>query len=582
MRARTGGAGARGLLALAVVLVAGACSAIPTSGPVEQVREDEGLGQSTVRYAPAPPRAGATAEQVVSGWLDAMLAFPPSTGVAEQFLTRDAARRWNPSTGTHVYRDAALADPSTGTDTEASAADGDTVRLSLTTRRVLDLDAAGAVRRAGGDERFEVTLMRLDGEWRISRAPEGLLVSEKFYTDYYRAFQVFFFDRGGSRLVPTLVHLPAGDQLATSLVTSLARGPSDGGPPVRTFLPGLGDLRPAVPVDGRGVAEVDLGADVADLPRGTQGRISAQVVRTLAQVEDVRGVRVVAGSTTLTPAGRAVQPVDAWARYAPADDRGGPFAVIDAPRPDVVEVEGRRTVRVPAAWDVDPDETADVEVGASRVATLSRDRDGYLVRRTTGDDHVEVAVADPVAATWVPDDVLLVVDDPGRTRVRAVEPDATRMVRAPGLAELDVASFAVSADGARYAVTTAGRSGGVYVGDVLRSGDDAVRALGTPRRMPWSVGRPTSVAFVGGTRLAFFADTELGQQVFEGLVDGTELSGGGAGGAPILPDVAPQSLVVDGDRRWSADRRGRLWYLAPDSFWTRLGVEGVTALSPGR
>lgn len=571
-----------GVLVVVVALLVVACSGIPTSGPVEQVREKEGAGHSTVRYAPAPPRDGASPQQVVSGWLDAMLAFPPSTGVAEQFLTREAARRWNPTAGTQVYRGPVVSRSGDAQVDPAVAEDGTAVQVSLTTDRVVDLDPAGAVLRGGGRQVQDVTLTKVDGQWRISDAPAGLLVSEKYYTDYYGAFQVFFFDRSGARLVPSVVHLPAGEQLATSLVASLVRGPSGSGPQERTYLPGLGALRPAVPVDGGGVAEVDLGADAGDLSRAVQGRLSAQLVHTLAQVDGVTGVRVVAGTTTLRPTGRDVQPVDAWARYAPSTDPAHPYAVIGAGRRRVVQVIARRTEGVPAAWQVDPADTVDIEVGTRRIATLARDRATYLVRRTNGDDRVEVAVDDPLAARWLPDDVLLLVDRPGRTRVRAVEQGATRMLRTPGLGDLDVTSFAVSPDGARYALTTAGRDGRVYVGEVLRAADDAVRALGTPRPMPWTVGRPRSVAFVDGTRVAFLADTELGQQVFEGWVDGTGFSGGDAGGAPILPDVEPQSLVVDGEQRWSADRRGRLWYLGPASFWTRLGVEEVITLSPGR
>lgn len=567
--------GLRQVAAAAVLVVAAGCSGIPTGGTVQQVREDDDLGQSTVRYAPAPPSPGATPQQVVSGYLDAMLAFPPSTGVAEQYLTQGAAKRWNPAAATHVYRDPLVS---------AVRVDrrDDGVQVELTARGVLDLDARGRVEPAAARERRSFGLQRVDGEWRISAPPEGLLVTEKFYADYYRAFPVFFFDRSGERLAPSVVHRPAGEQLATSLVTSLARGPSDPTARLRTYVPALGDVRPSVPVDAEGVAEVDLGPEAAQLSVADQGRLAAQLVWTLSQVRDVTGVRVTAGATVLTPRGQRVQPVGSWRRYVPRAVESGPFAVLGGEDAGVVEIVGATTRPVPDAWGVEPDETAAIDVGPSRVATLSRSGDALVVRRTSGEDRVEIAVTDLVSARWLPDDVLVVVDRPGGgSRVRVVEPDATRSLPSAALASLDVTSFALSPDGSRYAITTAGGGGRVRIGAVERSADDRVVGLGASVALRWDVGRPASVAWVDGARLAFLGDTDLGRQVFEGMADGTELEGGGAGGAPVLPDVGARTLVVAGEQRWAVDRRDRLWYLGPGATWTRLGVGAVSTLSPG-
>jgi hypothetical protein len=564
------------------LLVLAACSGIPTGGPVRQAERDDDRDGSTVRYAPAPPPPGASPTQVVRGWLDAMLAYPPSTGVAEQYLTEEAADRWNPASGTHVYRAARVqADLGPGRAEEVST---DTARVRLTSQGLLDLDPRGRVVDAGASREQVVTLQRVDGEWRIAAPPDGLSVSEKFYTDYYRAFDVYFFDRGGRRLVPSVVHLPAGDRLATSLVASLARGPADPTAQQRSYLPGVGDLRPAVPVDAEGVAEVDLGAQAARASGADRARIVAQLVWTLRQVRDVTGVRVRAGSTPIAPDGAAVQPVDGWERFGPRPVESGPYAVVvDGDERTVADLAGGTAEPVPDAWDVDPAATSQVQVGRNRIATVSPDRTQVLLRTRTGSSRLEVAVSGLLATTWTPGDVLLVADRPGTTlRVRAVERRSTRDVGLdPALARLDVTSFATSPDGARYAVTTGGDDGRVLVGAVRRDADDRVVGLGAPRRLPWDVGRPGSVAWVDGTRVALMGDTDLGRQVFEGLVDGTGLGGGTAGGAPVLPDVAAADLVVEGDQRWAVDRRDRLWYLGPGSTWTRLEVGRVTSLSPG-
>lgn len=560
-------AGLLGALVLGVSTAA--CAGIPTGGPVQQVREDDDLDESTVVYQPTPPSPGASAQQVVAGYLDAMLAYPLSTGVAEQYLTDEAARRWNPAEGTHVYTDPEVSAP-------RPVGDGD-VRVELTTSRRLDLDPRGRFAAGDGDQTRGIVLQRVGGEWRIAEPPDGLLVTEKFYEDYFRPFDLYFFDEAGDRLVPSLVHLPVGDQLATALVASLARGPSDPTAQLRTYVPPLDAVRPSVPVDGDGVAEVDLGAPAAELSLADQGRLAAQLVHTLRQVREVGGVRVVSDGTALSPRGQTVQPVDSWARYVPRPEETGPFGVVGR---RVVQVDDDVVRAAPTEWDVDAAATDEVVVGPARVASVARTRDEVVLRTRAGADRTVVAAADVVETAWLPDDVLLVLDRPGEVRVRAVARDSVRDVRlARGLADTDLTSFALSPDGARYAATTADSR--VVVGSVVRGDDDEVVGLGTPLSLDQPVREVGSVGWTDGSQVAFLGASDLGRQVYQVLVDGSELTGGAAGGAPVLPDVGSRILVVAGERRWAVDARNRLWYLGDDATWSRVETGGVRSLSPG-
>src|SRR4051794_17819196 len=90
-------------LAVLVVLAVSACAGIPSSGPVTRVEDDQGLDGSTVRYSPAGPVEGGTPEQIVRGFLDAMLAYPTSTRTAAAFLAPESAKKWNPATRLSVY-----------------------------------------------------------------------------------------------------------------------------------------------------------------------------------------------------------------------------------------------------------------------------------------------------------------------------------------------------------------------------------------------------------------------------------------------------------------------------------------------
>ena len=86
--------------ALAAGLATGvlaACAQIPDAGSVNQVGGPESEQQEQVGFEPPGPAPGASPTQIVTGFIDAMQAIPPTTGFAEQFLTKEAATDWDPS-----------------------------------------------------------------------------------------------------------------------------------------------------------------------------------------------------------------------------------------------------------------------------------------------------------------------------------------------------------------------------------------------------------------------------------------------------------------------------------------------------
>ncbi|RYJ04769.1 MAG: hypothetical protein EON52_15070, partial [Actinomycetales bacterium] len=287
---------AAGLVVLALVL--SACAGIPGTGRVQSASVDDDDAASAPRYAPAGPRAGSTPDQIVRGYLDAMLAYPVSTGTAARFLSPEARLTWQSQEHTTVYADQRLSVvPTRGLDNGPSD-DGSVVELRAT--RQARLDAQGRYEPGGDDLTTRFRLTRVKGQWRIVNPPSGTLVTSKFFEDYYRPYSLWFFDRPGRRLVPEVVHLVAGERLASSLATSLSIGPEDDSA-LRTFLePGDG-LRPSVPVDEEGLADVELAEEVASRSESERERLLAQLVRTLGQVPDVRSVRVTAGTTRLAP-----------------------------------------------------------------------------------------------------------------------------------------------------------------------------------------------------------------------------------------------------------------------------------------
>lgn len=264
-----------------VALVMTGCASIPTSGPVER---GAGLGrvpEVSVEVAPEPPLPGALPRTVVEGYLQAMANYQQGYAVARLFLASDVRDRWRPENGVAVYKDGYGV-----TSTPESAQ--------------LDAPLRG---RIGPDGSFQHTSEQLvhdfgmirdvDGEWRIGNPPDGLLVSSYLFENFYRSFNIYFYDPSWTTVVPDPIFLPEGNQTPTALLQALLRGPTDWLlPVVVTAIPAQTRLNvQSAFVDPNGVVEVSLNDTVGALAEEQRSRMAGQITWTLGQIEGVNGVR---------------------------------------------------------------------------------------------------------------------------------------------------------------------------------------------------------------------------------------------------------------------------------------------------
>ncbi len=571
---------------VAAVVLAG-CAGIPSSGPVVKVADDGDLGQSAVRYAPARPQPGATPEQVVRGFLDAMLAFPSSSRTASAFLTPEAASGWAPTSQVRVYSQSAVSatPPSSArNDPDDQVAGRVSVRLGFI--EDAQLDQQGRYTGVGRPRSLSYSLEQVDGEWRITDPQDGLLVTRKFFTDYFRSFDLYFFDRPGRRLVPDPVYLVVGDRLATSLVSSLAGGPaSSAREATRTYVPSRTVLRPSVPVSSRGVADVEFTDDFADLSGAARDRLSAQVVWTLRQVPGIEAVQLVGGTTALSAGGDEAQPVQAWGGFGPSTARGRAYAVVDD---RVVEVADGQIEPISGSWGRDARGAERVAVAESGVAGVLPGGDAVRLTTRQGTRPRTIGGNGLIAPDWDPDGKLWLVDrSAGATRVRVVDGSADeRPLDVRGVAALDVDDFRISPDGTRYAVTATGPAGGeIYVGRVLRDVTDQVMGLGDPVRVPTTVASPRSASWSSTTELSFLGDSQAGVQVYQVAIDGSSTTSEVSRSGSLLPDVGASTLAIGQGRSeflYVTGRDGALYYLPPGGSWRALETPPVSALATGR
>ena len=447
------------------------------------------------------------------------------------------------------------------------------------------LDLQGHYTRRGQRRSVRYRLEQVDGEWRIANPQQGSLVNRKFFSDYFRPFNIFFFDRPGRRLVPDPVYLAVSDQLSTALVTSLASGPRPDADGVRrTYVPGLDNLRPSVPVNRNGVADVAFDTEFRGLNETARDHLSAQIIWTLRQAPRVTAVRLVGGSTTLSAGSGATQSIDSWGAYGPSIARGRAYAVSDG---KVVEIDNDDISPIDGVWGRDAQGATALAVDDDEVAAVLAGRTQVRVSRRDGGSARTFDGSGVITPRWDADQGLWIIDRRGSlTRVRRAAGTVARTLDIGSLASLDVRVFALSPDGTRYAVSA--RAGGrsrLYFGAVLRNAKDQVLGLGDPVGLFTTASEPRSVTWTSGTTVGFLADSESGVQVYDAAIDGSVTSGGASGGNAMLPDVGATSLAIGtgiDPTRYATDARRRLWNLTPGGSWKLLDITGVTGLTYGQ
>lgn len=562
--------------ALAVLVALAGCAAIPTSGPVTEVPDDSGLGQSTVRYSPAPPTDGAAPGEIVRGYLDAMLAYPASTRTASAFLTPSAADEWQRQDGVTIYNDAQVATPPEDGRTRSDA--GSTAQVTLDAAPTGRLDPQGRFSTAQGREGVKYRLEQIDGQWRIDNPQPGLLVTDKFFADYFRPFELYFFDRTAERLVPQPVHLLVGDGLAAALITALARG--DESAQVQTFVPGLEDLRATVPVDG-GVA--DVGFTAGSRSAADVERLSAQVIWTLRQVPDVTSVRISVGSSPVRPNNVAEQPITGWDEFGVGQAGGSVHALMGN---QVVSVDGASVTPIDGPWGDDAQGAAAVALGDDRIAVVDQDRGSVQIGTLGGTAQRTVKGTGFVDPATDVDGSFWLVDRPaGSTRVRLVG-DGVTGVSAPSLAGLDVRSIDISPEGARYVATIGtGSEASVRVGRVVRDAGGVPTGLATPRRVDGGAQNERSAVWADDVRVSFIAGSTSIAQVQTALIDGSTSAEGLDADELRLPEVDTARLVVEGGAAgdtYVTDPQGMLWYRGARDTWVSVQGEPLRSLSVRR
>jgi hypothetical protein len=468
-------------LLLALAALAG-CASVPESSPVQVLRQ---VGGGDDALTPPGPVAGSNPLDLVRDFVFASGSSSERHGAARRFLASDA-QGWDDSAGLTVLAGQFDTVPAPGAASPSS--DVTTIRIRGTA--IGRLTPSGAFEPEQSTFQQDVTVVRRDGQWRISALPPGVVVPLSVFRDNYKPVRTWFVDPVRRLAVADVRHLPtvpARAQAARVLELLLA-GPSSAllGAAV-SLLPPDAQLRANVTTADDGAVVVDL-TRLGDLDESSRELLAAQVVLSLAEV-NVGRVRLLADGEPLVADRRDLTREDVSALHAevePGADvpglvvAGGRLRQLSGPEPSgpLPGPLGDGSYAVAsAASTVDGQRLAAVaDVGGEQTLLLGGAAGGLTT--------VPLAADTMTRPTWTPtgSEVWTVLDSRVVARVLVDDTAAPRTgrVNADELAALGpVEDLRLSRDGMRVVAVV---GGGVHTGAVVRSIDGEV-AIRNVRRL---------------------------------------------------------------------------------------------------
>jgi hypothetical protein len=488
-RRRPGRAVAVAVVCAAVTAIGGCGLHTPSGVRIDQRSVDTSVDDPDIRKLPPGPAVNAKPQAIVEGFLEAAAA-DPDHSFAQAFLAPGAS--WPDRDTAVVYQPDGLRLGVVQT--------GPVSRVEVTAQAIGTLTPAGAFAPTDRQLAVSYQLRTVGGQWRITKAPAGVLLAPRDLSRGYRLIRTYAYNADRSALVPEpgyVVSDRAG--LATAalhaLLTDWDTTSNDLG-----VAPRSGRARPANPgnlasglsalgsvVVRDGEATVDLGREAFTIPPSRRPLLVSQIAASLGSVPGVFSVRVLVEEREYI--GHAVP-----ASIPPAYEPGSPDPpVAVAPAGGLVTFTSSGATEplhwragempLPAAADRaalrDP---AVSPAGTALAAMLPGPAPVLMLARLTGSSGMQasswrrVALPPPVDGQylrpqWLDAQRLLMASTGTAPRLLLVDTSkgAIQPVTAPDLAHLGpLDSVSVSRDGTRIAaVIGAPGTRRAYVGRVI-------------------------------------------------------------------------------------------------------------------
>ena len=280
------------LLSLLCVVVLAACSGIPRSSGVNQGSAVVPVENDAIEFLPAGPIQNGSIEQILRGFIEASSSPVSDYAIARQFLTPDFAPAWDATTAVNI---------DSGLRTVSQTGEN-TGRLVFALTAQVGSQGNYSEINPAVPTTFDYTFQQVDGQWRISSAPDGVVIDRFTFDQVYQSHPLYFFDSTNTMLVPDVRFFPAGASASTRITKALLAGPSQwlqaNGAVQTSFPEGTALVADTVPVT-RGVAKVDLNAAALSADPAVIRRMKQQTSASLQSVATINSVDLLVDGAVL-------------------------------------------------------------------------------------------------------------------------------------------------------------------------------------------------------------------------------------------------------------------------------------------
>ncbi|MFI0264958.1 LpqB family beta-propeller domain-containing protein [Streptomyces sp. NPDC017056] len=597
--ARTGAA-----LGCGALLLAG-CASMPDSGDMQAVDQSPRAdADSQVRVYGVPPQDGAQPTEIVSGFLDATTSDEVDFSTAVQYLAKSTKKTWRPFSATKVLQQRPKADP-VG---QANREDPNGYTVTLSGNQVATVDRNHAYTPEEKAYKQSVHLTKEDGQWRIDRLPDGLVLGQSDFQRIYRSVNKYYFadykseaqssKAGKNVLVADPVYLRQRIDPITASVAALLEGPTNWLNQVTAsaFPTGTRLKSSGLSLDDSNALKVRLGKGAAGATPGQCRRMAAQLFFT---VQDITRASKLSEVELQDEGGSRLCVLSqdrANSEFAPRKHIGRPAQEYwIAADQKVVSMPDTTTEPRPVRGPFGTGKTAlssiAVSRGESSVAGVSADgrslyvapldygaERGPAVLHSTAENGLSAPSWDGLGDLWIADR-----SDKGSRLLRLREGKGTPdVVTVPGLGDRRIKAIKVASDGIRIAVLVEdkGRTT-LQLGRVERGGTAQHPTLSVEEMRPVAPQLEDVVAasWAGGSRLVVVGRQSGGVQQMQFME-----TDGSASSAQTLPGVSGVKAVTaseDENRPLVADGAEGIVRLPQDANWKTVAKEGKAPVYPG-
>lgn len=267
-----------------VVLAFAGCAQLPRSGEIKAGPEIQGdIASDYLYYSPSGPSAGETQQDILNGFINAGTGPQNDYEAAREYLTQNYKTKWNPNAEVLIQQ----GNPSVSFNANQEAS------VSVQVQATVDGDGHYKVMDAGATRMLDFKMIRENGEWRISQAPDLTILIRPVFEVIFRSYSIYFFDSQRKHLVPDLRWFPSRASTATRMVNAMLKGPSEWlQPAVNSAIPAGTTLSLNSVTVADGVASVDLTARALTADTLARRQMKSQIRATLTQLPNVYSVSI--------------------------------------------------------------------------------------------------------------------------------------------------------------------------------------------------------------------------------------------------------------------------------------------------